>query len=426
MMKIKIIKRLTIVLIAILSFSCQEEDPISTVIEYDAPEMKYNVVGGEKSIIIKSTNEWNFSNDEDWITIRRNQNTLRVIVESNNTENERTSQITIMSMDGTKIIIELVQDGVLITPNVGVLNIENKQSVSELKIVSNCAWTVTTNEEWCKAVKNNDGVSVTADPSYSLSPRECEMRIFYGDVTKTVKIIQKNGEWYETFDMSFVQGGSFWMGAQSSNSSSANYDPLAFIEESPVHKVTVSDFYLCKFEVTQAQWLAAMGNNPSQNIDINSPVEMVTWEDTQEFIDNLNQLTGKKYRLPTEAEWEYAARGGIYNSGNIFSGNNILNSYGWYYSNSESIIHNIGKKLPNELGIYDMSGNVREWCCDWYGAYTMVEETNPIGSEIGMLKTNRGGGWASPSDNCRNSYRQADTPDTKAKDLGFRLVCEIN
>ena len=160
-------------------------------------------------------------------------------------------------------------------------------------------------------------------------------------------------------EMVFVKGGTFMMGATPEQGSDAGDG------EKPVHSVTVSDFYIGKYEVTQAQWKAVMGKNPSHYKGENRPVERVSWYDIQKFIEKLNAKTGKRYRLPTEAEWEYAARGGNQSKGYKYSGSNDIGSVAWYTNNSGDRTHPVGQKQPNELGLYDMTGNVWEWCSDW-------------------------------------------------------------
>jgi len=158
--------------------------------------------------------------------------------------------------------------------------------------------------------------------------------------------------------------------------------------------VTVGDFYICKYEVTQELWEEVMGNNPSEFTEgENLPVENVSWDDAQEFIRKLNSITGKKYRLPTEAEWEFAARGGNNSKGYKYSGSDDINQVAWYDDNSGNRTYPVGQKAPNELGIYDMSGNVWEWCSDWYGDYPSGAVTNPTGPVNGSNRVFRGGSW---------------------------------
>ena len=233
-------------------------------------------------------------------------------------------------------------------------------------------------------------------------------------VTPTPTATSNIGE----IEMVFVKGGTFTMGATAEQGSDA------FDFEKPTHSVTVSDFYIGKYEVTQAQWRAVMGSNPSCFKGDNLPVEEVSWDDVQEFIKKLNAKTGKRFRLPTEAEWEYAARGGNQSKGYKFSGSNSISDVAWYDDNSRRKTHPVGQKRPNELGIYDMSGNVFEWCQDWYSisAYTSSSQTNPTGPSGGSLRVLRGGSWYLSARGCRVSYRNNSNPDYRSSDYGFRLA----
>ena len=215
----------------------------------------------------------------------------------------------------------------------------------------------------------------------------------------------------------YISGGTFTMGATSEQGSEADD------YEKPTHSVTLSSFYLCKYEVTQALWRAVMGNNPSYFKGNNLPVENVSWNDCQTFISRLNNLTGKNFRLPTEAEWEYAARGGNRSRGYKYSGSNTLSDVAWFDGNSGSKTHPVGTKSPNELGLYDMSGNVYEWCSDWYGTYSSSAQTNPTGPSSGSDRVGRGGGWGNVAGRCRSSYRDYNSPDGRGNcGLGLRLA----
>jgi formylglycine-generating enzyme required for sulfatase activity len=193
--------------------------------------------------------------------------------------------------------------------------------------------------------------------------------------------------------------------------------------EKPAHDVQLGDFLIGKYEVTQAQWKAVMGENPSYYKGDDLPVERVSWNDVQEFIDKLNELTGEQYRLPTEAEWEFAARGGLNSKEYKYSGSNTADEVAWIDSNSEKTTHAVGSKSPNELGIYDMSGNVMEWCSDWLGQYTDVGKVNPKGAKSGTIRVSRGGSWRSQDRMVRVSARSGNNPDSRAMKLGFRLAC---
>ena len=217
-------------------------------------------------------------------------------------------------------------------------------------------------------------------------------------------------------EMVKVEAGSFDMGATPEME-----NPDA--SEKPVHRVTLTNNYnIGKYEVTQALWQAVMGNNPSYFKGEDLPVEQVSWNDCQDFISKLNAMTGKKFRLPSEAEWEYAARGGKKSRGYQYSGSNTLGDVAWNDGNSGSKTHAVGTKQPNELGIYDMTGNVWEWCQDWYGSYSSSPQTNPTGAVSGSGRVYHGGSWVSSARDCRSSYRGLSTPGARSFILGLRLV----
>ncbi|MBR6483243.1 MAG: SUMF1/EgtB/PvdO family nonheme iron enzyme [Bacteroidaceae bacterium] len=218
-------------------------------------------------------------------------------------------------------------------------------------------------------------------------------------------------------NMVYVEGGTFTMGATKEQGSDARD------EEKPAHKVTLKGFYIGKYEVTQAEWKAVMGENPSYHFKgDNLPIENVSWDDCQEFIRKLNELTGKNFRLPTEAEWEYAARGGNKSRGYKYSGGNNVDDVAWYGGNSNYNTHPVGTKRANELGLYDMSGNVWEWCQDWYGSYSSSAQTNPTGLGSGSKRVLRGDSWGGRAWRCRLSFRGGVNPDGRSGSVGLRLV----
>ena len=273
-----------------------------------------------------------------------------------------------------------------------------------------------------------------------------------------------------SFKMVKVQGGSFTMGGTSEQGSDV-YD-----DEKPTHRVTLSNYYIGETEVTQQLWKAVMGNNPSRfgpketNVakcsydsfvadakqlnakkpgtvriptrqewdaamvttsgSMKRPVERISWDDCQEFIRRLNQLTGRNFRMPTEAEWEFAARGGVKSRGYKYSGSNNIGTVAWYYENAydkgESSpdygTHNVKTKQPNELGLYDMSGNVYEWCSDWFGDYSSAAQTNPKGASSGSYRVYRGGSWIIIARFCRVSIRYYSSPSNRHNYLGLRLA----
>ena len=217
-------------------------------------------------------------------------------------------------------------------------------------------------------------------------------------------------------NMVYVEGGTFTMGA-----TSEQYG-VAEIDEKPPHEVYLSSFHIGRFEVTQEEWETVMGSNPSYHKGAKHPVENVCWNDCQVFISKLNAMTGMTFRLPTEAEWEYAARGGRLSEGNRFSGGKDVELLAWYHENSNNMTHPVGKKSHNELDLYDMSGNVHEWCNDGYNQYHSEKETNPTRAQSSLGRVIRGGSFYNGVRHCRVSYRNYCVPNDRNINIGMRLA----
>ncbi|MCH4155951.1 MAG: SUMF1/EgtB/PvdO family nonheme iron enzyme [Muribaculaceae bacterium] len=238
--------------------------------------------------------------------------------------------------------------------------------------------------------------------------------------------------------MVHVAGGTFTMGSTGSDADD---------DEKPLHSVSVGGYYIGKYEVTQTQWTSIMGSNPSYFKGDNRPVEMVSWTDCCRFCNALSDHYGLQrcysisgsgddvtvtmvrssggFRLPTEAEWEFAARGGNSSGGYKYSGSDNIGNVAWYTDNSGNATHDVGGKNSNEIGIYDMSGNVYEWCWDWYGAYTSQAQTNPTGAYSGSYRVRRGGSWSRYAQCCRCAYRRRNSPSYRDSYLGLRLVLAL-
>ncbi len=244
-------------------------------------------------------------------------------------------------------------------------------------------------------------------------------------------VIEVNGV---SFKMVAVAGGMFKMGAQNSDAEGSNYDSDAMVNESPLHRVTLSDYYIGQTEVTQALYRVVMGSvpenkwNTSFGLGDKYPAYSVSWDEVMTFLQRLDSLTGKKFRLPTEAEWEFAARGGKQSKGYKYSGSNNIDSVAVFYDNygkknfSNALVMS---KAPNELGIYDMSGSVYEWCNDWFGTYGSEAVTNPQGALTNSFRIVRGGAWRYKSKSCRVSARDYYNPEKKSQPfIGFRIVME--
>ena len=251
------------------------------------------------------------------------------------------------------------------------------------------------------------------DPSIASVPADDIGQTTVNSESRADEVITVNGV---SFKMIGVQGGTFTMGATSEQGSDA------FDDEKPAHQVTLSTFSIGQTEVTQELWQAVMGSNPSNFKGAKRPVEQVSWEDCQNFIRKLNSLTGRRFRLPTEAEWEYAARGGNKGNGHKYAGSSAIDNVAWYDGNSGSQTHDVATKRANELGLYDMSGNVYEWCQDWYGSYSSGSQTNPTGASSGSYRVSRGGSWFDYAGRCRVSSRYGSAPSYRYYNLGLRLA----
>jgi formylglycine-generating enzyme required for sulfatase activity len=265
-------------------------------------------------------------------------------------------------------------------------------------------------------VTENPSTLVASQPS---SPSVSSQPISNGIVC-TVGNIQ--------FTMIHVEGGTFQMGATKEQKENRE-DPtplgrLMAKHEKPVHQVTLSSYYIGETEVTQELWQAVMGSNPSVYKGNRRPVENVSWYDCQIFVNKLTQLTGQQYRLPTEAEWEFAARGGNKSQGFQYSGSNNVGDVAWYGDYINTSTHDVKTKRPNELGIYDMSGSVFEWCQDLFGSYSSGPQTNPTGASSGSERVSRGGSWNIKPWFCRVALRSNNAPDLRCGHLGLRLVLQ--
>lgn len=217
-----------------------------------------------------------------------------------------------------------------------------------------------------------------------------------------------------------VKGGTFIMGDEKG---------IGEPDEKPTRKITLSDFNISRTEITVAQWRAfcnatkrQMPLTPDWGWQDNHPVVSITALDADEYCIWLSRKTGKQFRLPTEAEWEFAARGGTKSKGYIYSGSNDLNQSGWYVDNSNGATHPVARKAPNELGLYDMSGNAWEWCSDWLDEYNPEDVDNPKGLAEGSFRVRRGGSWDAKAKNCRNTYRLSNSPRRSFHSIGLRVV----
>ena len=215
-------------------------------------------------------------------------------------------------------------------------------------------------------------------------------------------------------EMVYVEGGTFTMGGIPGRDGNKIYG-----DEKPAHVVSLSSYYISRYPVSQALWEAVMGDNPSEFQDAAGPVSNVSWNETLEFCIKLSLVTRQPYNIPTEAQWEYAARGGNQSRGSLYSGSTFLDLVACFYKSRPC---SVGQYKPNELGIYDMSGGVWEWCRDWFGVYSTDTVFNPRGPEFGLHKVLRGGSWGTVAVGCRNSFRSGVEMDVRDSGIGFRVV----
>ena len=419
-------------------------------ISLDTNNLLFTANEGSKTFMISSNTSWVVSSDQTWCSVSptsgSNDGSVTVKVEENTSTAERTATITVKSEAGEKTV-KVKQSGVAATLTLDASSLEFAAGSGSkmFRINSNTAWAVSSNQSWCSVNPtsgNGDGsVTVSVDENTSTSSRTATITIESATITRTLAVTQSGVEPPASqdrtftvggvqFKMIYVEGGTFTMGATSEQGDDA-YD-----REKPTHTVTLSSFSIGETEVTQALWQAVMGQKPTSDgsqwygLGAKYPAYYVSWNDCQDFISKLNAITGENFRLPTEAEWEYAARGGNKSRGYKYAGSNTIGHVAWYYDNSYALgssnanygTHNVGTKQANELGLFDMSGNVWEWCQDWYGDYSSSSLTNPTGPSSGNSRVYRGGSWSNNARLGRVSYRDSSGPTIRYYNLGLRLA----
>ena len=416
-------------------------------LQLNKKDLSFTGAESSDSFSITSNTSWTVTSDQTWCTVSTssgsNNATVTVNVSENKSTSLRNATITVKAGEQSQTIA-VTQAGANPTLQLEKTNMafESASGSGNFTIASNTSWTITSDQTWCtvstSSGSNNATVSVYVSENTSTSSRSATITVESATITRTLAVTQNGATPITppasqdrtftvggvTFKMVYVDGGTFTMGATSEQESDA-YD-----NEEPAHQVTLSSYYIGETEVTQELWQAVMGSNPSNFSGSRKPVENVSWDDCQEFIRKLNSLTGQKFRLPTEAEWEYAARGGNESRGYKYSGSNTLSNVAWYWDNipsqkSETTgygTQNVATKSPNELGLYDMSGNVWEWCQDRFGSYSSGSQTNPTGPSSGSSRVRRGGSWGSSARGCRVSIRGYGSPGGMFNILGLRLA----
>ena len=417
------------------------QNEANAAISLDTSTMEFTSSSGEQTFKITANTSWAVSSDQTWCSVSptsgKNSGSVTVKVSENTQTSARTATITVKTDAGTRTV-SVTQSGASEQVSLSVSDMEFAAGSGSkmLRITANTTWAVSSDNNWCSVSPtsgSNDGsVTVSVDENTSTSSRTATITVESATITRRLAVTQSGATPVAppssqdrsftvggvTFKMIAVEGGTFTMGGTSEQGDDA-YD-----WEKPTHSVTLSSYRIGETEVTQALWQAVMGSNPSHFSGSQKPVEQVSWNDCQDFIRRLNALTGENFRLPTEAEWEYAARGGKKSWGYKYSGSNTIGNVAWYDDNSGSQTHNVATKSPNELGLYDMSGNVWEWCQDWYDYYSSGSQTNPTGPSSGSDRVLRGGGWNSLARSCRVSYRSGNSPVNRLIKLGLRLALQ--
>lgn len=446
-----------------LTFSCQKELPDAVKnIEVNQggqdknPEVKpsqelkvtelgqFGAKGGEQTMTVTATAAWTISKIEgsDWLTIKpeaggAGTSQVTLTAAENTTTGSRTSTITVKSGELTKSI-SVSQSAANPEMSLGTSSLDFAAGSGSkmFRISSNTMWAISSDKNWCSVSPtsgSNDGsVTVSVEENTSTSERTATITVESATITRTLAVTQNGATPVTppssqdrsftvggvTFKMIYVEGGTFTMGATSEQGDDA------WDSEKPAHTVTLSSYSIGETEVTQALWQAVMGSNPSYYIGTNRPVECVSWDDCQNFFSELNRRTGLNFRLPTEAEWEYAARGGNKSLGYKYAGSDKIDNVARYDVRYDVGTSDVATMQANELGLYDMSGNVWEWCNDWWGSYSSSSQTNPKGPASGDHRVKRGGSWCSPLSKClRVSNRRGDLePDIPGSINGFRLA----
>lgn len=389
-----------------------------------------DAVVSTKTFSLESNDSWNITLSKNWVSVNpssgNGNNTISISCSANDEAVSRTCELTVRSTHGCELNFFLSQSGIGYHTEVSTqqLYFNSEESSNTFTITSNDSWTVSSANSWISLSltkgTGNATIDVSVQKNTSTNSRTGIILVAGPNFLWNIWVEQEGVNYTHTvngvsFTMIPVQGGTFQMGA-----TSEQQDPES--DEMPVHNVTLSDYCIGETEVTQELWMAVMGSNPSNLIGEKLPVVNVSWEDCQEFIQKLNQKTGKHFRLPTEAEWEFAARGGNKSNHTKYSGSSNIDEVAWYMDNSNLQMHQVKTKRANELCIYDMTGNVYEWCQDWYGSYSSNAQMNPIGPADGIYRVNRGGSWLKREYYCRSAERSHNGPTHGYSDLGLRLA----
>lgn len=394
-------------------------------------ELSFDAQNSTQTIRVASNTAWRATSSSDWLSLSQDYGSKDATVTVTSLVNEiaesRYGTIVFTSDDRKlSITMNVSQNAAAkkFTIDTNDISFTADAGSKTINVTSNFKWSATSNVDWLSLSRDsgsgNVSVTITASANPNTTVRQGKISFsnnYYVDVSQkgiSPKLpINVDGV---SFNMIRVDGGTFKMGATPEQG--YDYDN----DERPVHNVTLDGYYIGETEVTVELWYNVLGlSRPSYNQK--NPVVNISWNELSNFIEKLNAKTGMKFRLLTEAEWEFAARGGNKSQGYKYAGSKYLNGIAWYLGNSGNSVHNVATKTPNELGLYDMSGNVWEYCQDYYGSYSSESVTNPKGPGSGITtrRVIRGGSWLYDGRGCRVSDRLDTKPGIESPDIGFRL-----
>ena len=444
---------LPFVILCSLLLSCKDDRPFEEAylwqnnasLTASLTTLLFEADASTQTVAITTNSGYGISVDQTWLTVERaaDNQTLTVSVQANTTSTTRNATITI-NASGKSQTINVSQSGLSLYVSRSTLTLAANASSDTIKVTASGNYSYSSSASWLTITQSSDKTTLTvsAEANTGTSERTATITLTLGSLTQTISVTQQaaantydeertftvtgNGKTV-TFKMIKVEGGTFQMGRAGSED-----------VETPVHSVTLTKtYYMCETELTQALWYAIMGLSPTSDgsrqwdstygLGDNYPAYYISYEDCPSFLSALNsklssQLgNGEQFRFPTEAEWEFAAKGGNKSKGYTYSGSNTIGDVAWYESNSNSTTHPVKTKSPNELGLYDMSGNVDEWCYDWYDDYSSSAQTDPTGFYWGSYRVLRGGSWPDIAGYCRVAFRSNNTPRFRYNDYGFRL-----
>ena len=398
-----------------------------------ATDLSFDELSSTQTLRIVSNTRWRISCNDNWISLSQESGTgdavISVTAMTNEITSSRQSYIVFTSDDNkNKESIRIVQNAAkkYLTLDVSNIVFSGDGGTESITVKCNSLWTASCDVDWIslssrsgsgdanitvKAIANPN--TTTRQTTITFSDSETILKVSVGQKGISPVLTIKVGN--VSFNMIRVDGGTFWMGATSEQG--YDYDS----DERPIHSVTLSGYYIGETEVTEALWNTVLGI--SSNNNPKNPKTDITWHEASWFVEQLSAKTGMKFRLLTEAEWEFAARGGTKTKNYKYAGSNNISNVAWYEDNSGGQVHEVATKAPNELGLYDMSGNVWEWCQDYYGSYSSGSVTDPTGPPSGITtrRVLRGGSWLYDYTGSRVSDRLYAHPNSEFSDIGFRL-----